>query len=45
MDQTELGLNESIEASVEQKSDNEYTSEIFKLEVKNLPSNFGFGVY
>lgn len=45
--------NEEIEASHEKDVDKnedcylnrgEFTSELFKLELKNLPKNFGFGV-
>lgn len=40
MDQKEV----ASETPNEQMPETEYTSEIFKLEVKNLPTNFGFGV-
>ncbi|RNA09498.1 tRNA (uracil-5-)-methyltransferase -like protein [Brachionus plicatilis] len=41
MDQKEI----TSETPNEQMPETEYTSEIFKLEVKNLPTNFGFGVF
>ena len=44
MEQKVTLIDKSIDKPIEPNLNTEYTSEIFKLEVKNLPSNFGFGV-